>query len=482
MSQDFNKKVANATKWSGITEIIAKLINPICNMLLARILTPEAFGIVATLTVVTSFAELFTDAGFQRYLVQHEFRDETELDKSTNVAFWSNFSISLFIWGIVAVFADPIATLVGSSGLGLVLIVFFSIIPLSAFSSIQMSLYRRKLDFKKLLKVRIVSILTPLFVTVPLALLFRNYWALVIGTIAQSVVNAIILTYYSDWHPRLYFSFLRLKEMLSFTLWTLFESVSIWLTNYIDVFIVGTTLSKYYLGLYITSSAVSGQILGLITAITSPVLFSALSRLQNNEIEFRDLFFKFEKIVGLLVIPMGVGIFCFSDLVTDILLGNQWVEASGFIGLWSLMSTLTIVLSNYASEVYRAKGKPKLSALAQWLHIIVLWPVILIAVKCDFETLYISRSLIRLELIAVNLVILYQIIHINPISMIRNIAPSIASSLVMMAMAFFLLSINNTILWQIISVVICAVIYTGIISLFKNERVILRTYLLKKWN
>ena len=69
-SNNLNKKIGMAAKWSIATEIAAKLISPVSNMILARFLTPEAFGVVATVTMVTSFADMFTDAGFQKYLVQ----------------------------------------------------------------------------------------------------------------------------------------------------------------------------------------------------------------------------------------------------------------------------------------------------------------------------------------------------------------------------------------------------------------------------
>ena len=87
MQKDISKQIGQATKWSSITEIAAKLISPIVNMVLARLLAPEAFGVVATITMVISFAEIFTDAGFQKYIIQHEFADDEELNKSTNVAF-----------------------------------------------------------------------------------------------------------------------------------------------------------------------------------------------------------------------------------------------------------------------------------------------------------------------------------------------------------------------------------------------------------
>ena len=101
MVTNINKQIGESTKWSSVTEILTKLISPIVNMILARLLAPEAFGVVATISIVISFAEIFTDAGFQKYLIQHEFKDEEELDQSTNVAFWTNLFISIFICIII---------------------------------------------------------------------------------------------------------------------------------------------------------------------------------------------------------------------------------------------------------------------------------------------------------------------------------------------------------------------------------------------
>lgn len=468
MSESLNDKVKTATGWSTVGEVAAKLVTPISSMVLARLLTPEAFGVVTTLTMIITFAEIFTDAGFQKYLIQHQFIDAKDRDESTNVAFWSNLVMSLVIWGVISIFSSPLAALVGNPGLGHVLIIACVSIPLEAFSSIQMALYKRNLDFKTLARVRIVSALVPLLVTVPLAIWLRSYWALVVGTIIVNIVNAGLLTVFSRWRPRFYYSFAKLKEMFSFTVWSMVEAISIWLTSYVDVFIVGTVLSQYYLGLYKTSSSLVGQIMGLVTAVTTPVLFSALSRLQNDSVEFQGLFFRFQKLVGLLVIPLGVGIFIFQDFATALFLGEQWTDAAGFVGLWGLTSSVTIVLSHYCSEVYRAKGKPRLSVLAQFLHIIVLWPTILIAVKHGFQTLYIARSLVRLELIAVNLCIMGWIIKVPVGKMFTNILPSCIASACMMLVC--LLPATRSIWLNIVHIIIASLVYFVVVMIFREER------------
>ena len=466
-------RIVNATKWSVIAEIIAKLILPIINMVLARLLTPEAFGVVATITMIISFAEIFTDAGFQRYLIQHEFNDAKDREEATTIAFWSNMAVSVLLWLFIGVFSDRLSILVGNPGLGSVITIACASIPLAAFSSIQMAIYKRDLDFKTLFKVRIAGIVVPVVVTVPLAIWLRSYWALIAGTIATNLVNAVVLTLYSKWRPRFYFSWSKLKGMLSFSVWSMIESITIWLTGYVDIFVIGVFLNQFYLGLYKTSMATVGQIISLVTAATTPILFSALSRLQNDEEAFRKLFFNFQKIVGIIIVPMGVGIFCFRYLVTDVLLGNQWVEAANFIGLWALTSAVTVVLSHYSSEVYRSLGKPRLSVLAQLLHIVVLCPAMIVAVKYDWNVVFITRSLVRLELILVNLVIMYFVVHISPLQMFRNIAPALMSAVVMGGFSTLLVEINPSAWWQCVVIVMAVLTYSAMIVCFKKERQII---------
>ena len=466
-------KVVTATKWSSVTEMVAKLITPISTMVLARLLTPEAFGVLVTAVMVISFAEIFTDAGFQKYLVQREFSSEKEMGECTTVAFWSNLGLSLLIWMLIIVFAGNIAELVGNPGHGEVIAISCVCIPLAAFSSIQMALFKRKFDFKTLFLVRLVGVLIPLIITIPLAYLTRSYWALIIGMICLNLSNAILLTIKSPWKPRLYYNIKQLRQMLSFSIWSMVEAISIWATSYIDLFIVGTLLNQHYLGLYRTSMTTVGQITSLITSATTPVLFSSLSRLQNDEKGFREMFFKFQKIVGLIVVPLGAGIYLFRDFVTDILLGPQWLEAANFLGLWGLTSALTIVMAHYSSEVYRAKGKPKWSVFVQVSHIVFLVPVVLCSIRYGFDAFCEARSLVILQLILVNLVLMYFLVKISPLAMLKNLLPALLGTILMMAVVLLLPHYSLEIIQNLVYVLIAVAVYGGIVMLFPYERSIL---------
>lgn len=466
--KNLSGKVITATKWSGITELSAKLVAPITTMALARILTPDAFGVLVTAQMVISFAEVFTDAGFHKYIVQHEFLDEEDKHKSTTVAFWSNFVFSLAVWSLIISFSSSIAGWVGCEGHGVVIAVSSVCIPLTAFSSIQMALYKRQLDFKTLFWVRIVGVLIPLVITIPLALVTHSYWALIVGMIALNLSNALLLTVKSVWKPRLYYDIERFKSMFSFSFWSMVESISIWLTGYVDIFIIGTVLSSHYVGLYRTSMSTVAQITGIITAATTPVLFSSLSRLQHDQKEFKKMFLQFQKVIGLFVIPLGVGIYMFSDLITMTLLGEQWMDTSEFIGLWGLSSSLIIVISFCSSEAYRSLGRPMLSVAAQWLHIIFLVPTIVLTIHYGYDTLCIARSVVRLQGVVVSLIMLTFVLHFSLRELLVNIGPSCLASATMSLVLFlpepkgFLLNIGY--------IVLSTILYLAVLMMFPEER------------
>lgn len=480
MDKNFNKKVANATKWSAITEICAKLFLPISGLVLARILTPDAFGIVATLTMIISLADIFSDAGFHKYIVQHDFLDNDNLEKNATVAFWSNQTISFLLWFAIGISRHPLAKLVGSPGYGDVLLVSCANIPLVGFSSIQTAIFKRNMNFKALFKARIVALLVPLFITIPLAVVLRSFWALVIGTLSKNFINSIVLMYYSSWKPSFFYSIRILKEMISFSMWSMVETVSIWINQYLDVFFIGTSLSSYYLGLYKTSISIVGQILGLITAIITPVIFSTLSRLQNDDKNFREMFFKFQKVVALLVLPLGILVFGQKEIVTTILLGEQWIEASGFIGMWALCVAISVATTRYCSEMYRAKGRPLLCFLAQILMSIILIPGIVYMLNYGFKSLYIFRALVEIYFVLINIIITYYALEITPWQMVKNIVPTFFQGGIMLVIILLLKPVSENIIYQIIISIFGLVAYLIMVLLSRQNRELVLRYVFKK--
>lgn len=473
MNKTFSQKIVSATKWSGISEIGAKLVVPLVNMILARLLTPEDFGIVATLTMIVSFAEVFSESGCPKYLIQHEFKNEDDLEEATNVAFWTNTFLAMLMWMVIILFASPIVNMAGSPGSEKAVIIMSAQIPLLSIADMLKARFRRSFNFKSLFIARITTALIPLVVTVPLALICKSYWALVIGTLFRDIVNVIVLAYLFRWKPRFSYSIRKLREMFSFTMWTIGENITIWLSLYAGTFIVGTALSAHMLGLYKTTLTTVSSYMTIITAIITPVMFSALSRCQDDTLLFNDVFFRFQRLVALVVFPLGVGIWAFRDLATSLLLGSQWAETADFLGMWALTSAIVIVFSNMNSEMIRSKGKPQLSVLVQVLHLVVIIPALRWAVTQSYEILALTQCIAKLEIVFVSVIIVRICFGMRVFDVLKNVYAPLCSALIMGLLSNALLMISHSFAWQFVAVLLSTISYFMMICVFPSGRKLL---------
>ena len=470
ISKKIERKSASATKWSLLTEIVARLATPIANMILARLLMPEAFGLVATITMFLSFAEIFTDAGFQKYIIQHEFDSDTDFQDSVQVAFWSNIILAATITASIFVLKDRIAYVVGNDRLGWPITIASLTIVFNAISSVHIGVFRREFEFKKLFYVRFAVSFIPILVTVPTAYILRSFWALIIGNITKSIIQAIIIIPLSKVGVRLFYSIEIFKKMFSFSFWTLIESISIWLTSNIDVFIIGRILDDHYLGLYKTAITTITTYLGIIAAAITTVLFSTLSRYQNDNEKFLETYFRFQRKLALILLPCGVGIFVFRDLVVKILLGPNWTEISLFLGLFALMNVYGVEICYFASEVFRSKGQPKISFIYQCIFIVILSPTIYISAKKGFINVCMARCGCFLAFIVIAMVFCKALYGIKILDIIKNLTPQTISATVMGGVGTLLLKISNSIFLQFVYIAVCVIVYFCVLLLFVSIR------------
>ncbi len=391
MEKSKTKVIQKSIYWSSLAEIGAKLIVPVSTMILARILAPEDFGVLAICNMLIYFADIITDAGFGKYIVQADFNDKKELDDAANVAFWSHIILSLLIWGGVIVHRTAIATLLGGAGYAGVITVACSQLVIMSVISTQMGLLRRNFEFKKLFLVRICTVLVPLLVTVPLAIWLRSYWALVIGNLCGSAVSALMLFVLSTWRPKLSYSWNLFRRMFHFSFWSLCEGLAHWMIFWIDTFIITQLYSSYYVGLYKNSTAMVMSIIGMITASMSPVLLATLSRMKNDE-DLYPIFLHIEKLIMYILFPLGIIMFFYRDLITVILFGEKWIEAANIVGAWTLMMIVSVIIYSLPAEVFKSQGKPKYLFFYQMIYLLCLIPICIYSSKIGFWEFVYARA------------------------------------------------------------------------------------------
>lgn len=468
--ENIDSKVKNAARWSVFTEIVVKIISPISNMILARILAPEAFGVVATVTMITSFSDLLTDAGFQKFLVQRKFKDDDEQDLITCVAFWTNLLISGFLWFIIFISSNQISSFVGNAGLGNVISIASFSLVLTSFSSIQMAVFRKTFNFRVLSLIKITSKLIPFVVTIPLALMGFSFWALIIGNLIGELTNAILSTALSKWKPKFRYSFRKLIEMFSFCSWTLLEAISGWLVSNIGIFFIGIFFSAYYLGIYNASITAVIQIVSILSASTINVLFTSLASLQNVPNEFNKMILNFQKYVGLLSIPLGVGIYVFKDTVTYVLLGSNWGDATLLIGLWGLIISGSVIFADFGATILLAKGKPKYIFVSNLVQIILQVLALLWSSNKGYTSMILTICIVRLQLPIMQMLLSSRMTGIKGKTIVKNIAPYIVAACIMGLIGFLLICVKTNVILDLIYIGICFIVYFGILFLIPITR------------
>lgn len=354
----YQSKASSSIKWTIVGELAAKAIVPITNMILARLLLPEIFGLIASITVITNFAEIISDSGFSRYILQQKFSSEEKKRQSVGTATVIAFAISLLIFIIISALSDPLSSFVGAPGYEAVLIFASAQIPFYAVTSIQMSLFRRDFKFNLLAIVRISSCLVQLAVSSSIALLGFGIWAIPSGTLASLVCQFLLMIVFNRRSFSFSFSKQALKEMWACSGMFLISSLAVWADSSINVLFASHFLGQAESGYIKNGFSTASGIINMLTAIYSPVLISLLAKLTNGSEEYTLVFGKYQKSLSSMFIPLGIGIFVFQSFLSLVFFGDGWEPAAIALGCMGLVGCIKVASGNFVMTAWTAQGKP----------------------------------------------------------------------------------------------------------------------------
>lgn len=475
-----NNQIKNAAKWSILGEILAKMIAPITTMVLARIIDIESFGILASIMMIISVADSIINMGFQRVIVQLDFSNEEDEKQCANICFFINLLFSIILWSCIIIFRTKFAQLLEIPGKELELMIAGIILPLSAISSIQEGLYIKLLNYRILFYTRIITVIIPLVVTIPIAIITRNYWALLIGNIVIVLVKAFYLTYKSIWKPNFIIVLKKVFKVYRLASLNILDATIFWATSWIDLFLVTKLFGIYYSGLYKTGQTLVSSIISLVTSGVMSVAFSSFSLYKNHSREFNKLFFEFQRGLAIFTIPLGIGIFVYRRLLVIIILGNKWTSVMDLVGIWGFVISMIAVYGTFCREAYRAVKKPNISVYVQIIHLIFLIPVFGLCLKLSYNDFVIVRSLAFLQILLIHSFYMRKLFNISLIHMLQKTKFIIFSSLIMGVFGFLFVSFINNLIYLFVSIFICIFIYFFILCTRKEYRLLFIS-LIKKY-
>ena len=304
-----------------------RLIGLVSVLVLARLLTPKDFGVVALAMSVLAVVDIFSALGLRQALLRISKPERAHYDTA-----WTIQLLVLSVLAILLVAIGPLAArFYNEPALGTLIAVLACCFVIDGLANIGVVDFERHLDFGRDLRMRVSVRLTTFAVTLSAALILQNYWALVIGTVLQSVTNAAASYLFHPFRPR--FSLAKREELLGVSLWMFLASASQTIHQQVERIVVGRITSRSVVGFYSVSRDLSSIFTEEIATALNRVAFVTTARTGLPLTADPDRLSSMLGAYGLIAAPLGFGLAAAADQALPLLLGPQWIDAAPFLSI-----------------------------------------------------------------------------------------------------------------------------------------------------
>lgn len=352
--------------------LIDRSIGLLSTLILARFLAPNDFGLVAIATAVHALLELMGAFGFDSALIQRQSAERKHYDTAWtfNVIFGAAIAV------LLVASASPVAAFYREPRLEAVLWVLALAALFGGFENIGTVAFRKELNFRREFYFLFAKRIVAVTVTVTLALMLRNYWALVAGVLTGKIVSVLISYGLHPYRPRL--SLAASKDLFQFSKWIFISNVVQFLHVRSTDFILGRTAGTTALGIYSIAAEIAALPATEVVAPINRAVYPAYSKLASDLSQLRDRFLEVFSMIGIVVFPISVGLVCTAEPAVRLLLGDQWLDAIPIIQIIALSGFVGALQSNLFLAIL-ALGKPKICTLLSAALLAVSLPFLVAA-------------------------------------------------------------------------------------------------------
>ncbi|MBE9490604.1 MAG: MOP flippase family protein, partial [Bacteroidetes bacterium] len=341
-------------KWASASQLGRQVIQYTTTIILAALLTPSDFGLMAMAIVVVGFLEIFKDLGTAAAIIQNQNLSEESLSS----IFWVNVGFGALVAVIVFLAAPLGAEFYNNSKVEDILKVLSISFIWSSFGIVQKKLLEKELKFDLLAKIELIGVAIGAVVGITLALLEFGVWSLVFQSLSIAVITTSLLWIINSWRPTIFFSYPKIKPIISYSLNLLGYNVFNYFVRNTDYLLIGKYLGERELGHYYLAYKIMLYPLQNISLVVSRVLFPIYSKIQNDNERFRKIYSKVANAISFLTFPLMIGVFALSDLFAVTFFNNKWDTALLTILLMILAPVgLIQSIATTTGSIYQAKGK-----------------------------------------------------------------------------------------------------------------------------
>jgi O-antigen/teichoic acid export membrane protein len=400
-------QVLSGVVWKIVSQTFRQGSRLIVALILARLLTPEQFGVAAEVLVVSSLVIVFADLAFGAALIQRT--EISELDKNT--AFWACTIFGLFFTTVGFVTAGPLADFYHEPQVEPLFRVLSFIFLTTSMSTVQESLLNREMSFKVLETRMMIATVGGAGIGITSAALGGGAWAIILQSLSLSIFSTLLLWVMSPWKPKLQFSFASLKSMAGFSTYIFGHRLLYYLHRNSDNLLIGRFVGAAPLGAYAIAYNVILVPFSRIAAPIQDVLFPAFSRIQGDRARIAMGWIRVTRMVAAVTVPSLVGLAIVANDFVNLVLGSKWHDATTVIQVLAWVGILQS-LQSLNTGILEALGHAR--AIFQWTivffvaHITAFviglhWGIVGVAVGYSISTTLIEPSYLLLTSRAVGI-------------------------------------------------------------------------------
>lgn len=414
--------------WSYAERMSAQIVSVLVSIILARLLTPEHFGIIAIVMIFITFCDAVVNGGLGNAIVQKQNADE--LDVNTMLA--CSIALSAFLYTIIFLVAPLISNFFEVSVITPILRILGLRLLVSGVNSIQRAWTQKKMQFRKFFYSTFIGTIISAVVGITMAYMEYGVWALVAQYLTYSIISTIVLFFIDDWIPKFQFSYRRAKSMLDYGWKVLASTIIYTIEGEMRSILIGKKFSPSSLAYYDQGKKFPNLLSVNINTSISNVLFPMLSDTQQDLENLKRICRRSIKIGMYILTPVLVGLICVADDFVIAVYTEKWTPAIPFLVILAI-SYLTRPFATTCNQAIMSIGRSDIS-----LKIIVILNVVdfllISSAIFIFPNIYwVAITAIITEIIGLICFSYYQmrLIGYTYVEQLRDVLPSLLTSFLM---------------------------------------------------
>ena len=324
MSEGEGRKTASGVLWSAIERFSVQAIQLILSVIIARLVQPSDYGLIAMLSIFMAIAQTFIDCGFSNALIHKQQR--TNIDYST--AFYFNVLIGVVVYAILYVSSPFIASFYSEPRLELLTKVISLNLIINSLSIVQITKLTVDMNFKLQAIISLAAVVVSGGVGVYLAYTGYGVWTLVVQTLLNNMLNVVLLWCCVRWFPLLSFSLKSFKELFNFGSKLLLSGLLETIYTNLYTLVIGKKFSADQVGFYNRAFVFSQLPSYNITFIINRVIYPLLCAQQEKPEILKQHYIHYLRLTCLLIFSLMIGLCCLADPIINIVLTDRWSPAA----------------------------------------------------------------------------------------------------------------------------------------------------------